>query len=340
MNLSDFLIDVGRPIAYYPSLARCLGSVKASIFLCQMLYWTGKEKGPDGIYKSSDEIMFETGLSYKEQRGARKILTELKILKEKYNRLEHKMYYSIDTAVLNSIFEEWIKKEKTGQKGDNGNSGKDITVIPELTKGQFGNLQKVNSSTNINNNNSNNINNTENTTENTKNNEVMMINFDFTSQEFKNITIEDKKRWKEAYPAVNIEIELKRMREWILANPAKGRKRNYRRFITNWLSRVQDAGGTKGVQQETKQFHSVNDTIKCSICNTDIEKSQVNTADGLNMCVSCYREYFAKKEEQAMKDWQNKQPDEKEKILTLYRRYGIAIPGWMQKDEQKGVQDG
>jgi len=34
------------------------------------------------------------------------------------------------------------------------------------------------------------------------------------------------------------------MREWILANPAKGRKQNWRRFISNWLSRAQDRGGT------------------------------------------------------------------------------------------------
>ena len=34
------------------------------------------------------------------------------------------------------------------------------------------------------------------------------------------------------------------MREWLLANPSK-KKKNYRRFITNWLTRTQDKGGSK-----------------------------------------------------------------------------------------------
>jgi len=34
------------------------------------------------------------------------------------------------------------------------------------------------------------------------------------------------------------------MKEWLLSNPKK-RKKNYRRFITNWLTRSQEKGGTK-----------------------------------------------------------------------------------------------
>jgi len=36
------------------------------------------------------------------------------------------------------------------------------------------------------------------------------------------------------------------MAAWLVANP-KQRKKNYQRFITNWLSREQDRGGTKGI---------------------------------------------------------------------------------------------
>ena len=39
------------------------------------------------------------------------------------------------------------------------------------------------------------------------------------------------------------------MRQWLISNPNK-RKKNYRRFITNWLSRSQEKGGTK------KQYQS------------------------------------------------------------------------------------
>jgi hypothetical protein len=33
------------------------------------------------------------------------------------------------------------------------------------------------------------------------------------------------------------------MGEWLIANPAKAVKSNWRRFIVNWLSRSQDKGG-------------------------------------------------------------------------------------------------
>jgi hypothetical protein len=58
------------------------------------------------------------------------------------------------------------------------------------------------------------------------------------------ITDADKAAWKAAFPACDIESELLRMIEWIKANPEKGIKSNYRRFITNWLSRSQDRGGS------------------------------------------------------------------------------------------------
>jgi len=134
MRLSDFIIGVGQPVAYYPTLARCLGSVKAAIFLCQLLYWTGKEASAEGIYKSVEEITMETGLSYREQQSARKLLTELKILSETYNRLEHRIYYRIDYDVLNQLFEKWIKENE-----GNGNSPTDKNAVGELTKTQLGN---------------------------------------------------------------------------------------------------------------------------------------------------------------------------------------------------------
>lgn len=60
--------------------------------------------------------------------------------------------------------------------------------------------------------------------------------------------------WKDAYPACDIDLELKRMLVWLKANPKKAVKSNYRRFITNWLSRTQDKGGTKGTLSFGAQY--------------------------------------------------------------------------------------
>lgn len=75
------------------------------------------------------------------------------------------------------------------------------------------------------------------------------IAFNFELKEWENITTEDKRGWKEAYPACDIDRELKHMREWLKANPDR-RKSNYRKFIVSWLKRSQDSGGTDPKQKK------------------------------------------------------------------------------------------
>jgi predicted phage replisome organizer len=74
---------------------------------------------------------------------------------------------------------------------------------------------------------------------------TVTIDFSFDDSTWLGITLEDKRRWAETFPACDIDTELCKMREWLLGHPEK-RKKRYRPFITGWLSRTQDAGGTKG----------------------------------------------------------------------------------------------
>lgn len=122
MKLSEYLNDVGRPVSYYPKMRKLTGSTNATIFFCQFFYWTGKERSGDGwIYKTSDEIEDETGLSYKEQVGAREKLVRAGLLHERYARLDHQMYFKIDMDALNA---KW---------------GTDQTDIPEPPIGKMAN---------------------------------------------------------------------------------------------------------------------------------------------------------------------------------------------------------
>lgn len=57
------------------------------------------------------------------------------------------------------------------------------------------------------------------------------------------ITDADRDSWKSAYPACDLDRQLAAMGEWLKANPEKARKSNWRRFVTNWLSKSQDRGG-------------------------------------------------------------------------------------------------
>ena len=60
----------------------------------------------------------------------------------------------------------------------------------------------------------------------------------------------DVDRWIELYPAVDIIQELKEMKEWCINNPRKRKtKDGIKRFISSWLAREQDKGGTLGYKQ-------------------------------------------------------------------------------------------
>jgi len=73
--------------------------------------------------------------------------------------------------------------------------------------------------------------------------EDIKINYDFDSSAWKNITEKDTKLWAEAYPACDIKHELLAMADWLESNPEK-RKSNYRAFISRWLKKQQDQGGS------------------------------------------------------------------------------------------------
>ena len=98
------LLGVGKPVAYFPKLGVMLGSVKVGIFLCQMIFWHDKASSDLGVYKTSSEIQDETGLTYREQVGARKILSSLGLITETNKRLEHKIYFKFNS----DVFDEWL----------------------------------------------------------------------------------------------------------------------------------------------------------------------------------------------------------------------------------------
>lgn len=73
------------------------------------------------------------------------------------------------------------------------------------------------------------------------------IEFDADNRCWHNITRADFDSWREAYPAINVSLELKQAGCWLLANPAN-RKSNYAKFITNWLKRAQDRAPATGTR--------------------------------------------------------------------------------------------
>ena len=69
------------------------------------------------------------------------------------------------------------------------------------------------------------------------------ILFDYDTLQLQGITEDDLAGWRLAYPAVELTGEIERAKQWLIANPVK-RKKNICRFLTNWLSKTQEKGGS------------------------------------------------------------------------------------------------
>ena len=106
MRFAEFVRNSGSPVAYYPRLAIALGGVKEAVFVCQLLYWEGKQSDSERwIHKSLEEIRSETGLSRYEQEGVRRTLEKAGILESRYERLEHRLYFRVNLARLSDRWE-------------------------------------------------------------------------------------------------------------------------------------------------------------------------------------------------------------------------------------------
>lgn len=67
-----------------------------------------------------------------------------------------------------------------------------------------------------------------------------------TGEEFQ-IAIQRVEEFTEIYPGVNVMQELRKMRGWLISNPAKCKtKKGMMAFVNNWLAKQQNDGGSQG----------------------------------------------------------------------------------------------
>lgn len=102
--MKDLVIKVlrSRPVAYLPDITKAAGSVKAGLFLSQLLYWA--DKSNDGWVFRTQEYK-ETGLSRREQEGARRILKRAGVLEEKREGIPAKVCYRVNYQRLAEILQ-------------------------------------------------------------------------------------------------------------------------------------------------------------------------------------------------------------------------------------------
>lgn len=64
------------------------------------------------------------------------------------------------------------------------------------------------------------------------------IEFNYESNEFDNIQEDDFHEWTKLYPGVDIQCQLRKMRQWLI-DPKNPERDGNRTFINNWLTRAQ-----------------------------------------------------------------------------------------------------
>lgn len=142
MSPLDTIRSIGRPLAYYPAMAKHVGGVNAAIFLGQLMYWDERTDNVLGVHKSSEQWEEETGLTAKQQALVRSGLKKLGLLIETNRRLEHRIYFKLDHDAFNKLMKKINvnanESEPSGDSENNKGNG-------EQTKGKTPNTPKVDS---------------------------------------------------------------------------------------------------------------------------------------------------------------------------------------------------
>lgn len=78
-----------------------------------------------------------------------------------------------------------------------------------------------------------------------------VISIVLNDRSYFDVTNDDVLKWEKLYPAVNILQELRKMAGWCDSNPTKRKtRRGVRAFITSWLAKEQDRGGSACTRED------------------------------------------------------------------------------------------
>ena len=139
-NFITLLIEATdkRVVAYSPILAEIGGSAKAGIFLSQLLYWWGKGKDPQWIYKTIAEIEKETHLTRSQQDCAIRDWKRLGVIEVEIHGQPPTRHFHVNGGKLTSLIEHAVGHTV---------SLPDANAYAESCKSNYGSQQNTTEST-------------------------------------------------------------------------------------------------------------------------------------------------------------------------------------------------
>jgi hypothetical protein len=138
MKLSEALRGVGRPVAYFPRICQALSGLTRGVLLCQLWYLQDTVYGGNEFFRSLPELLDETGMSEWELRQAREDLTRRGILRERYARLEHRLYFYIDPEQLDAFWESLAPGSPSEGSSDGETGSSQMARSNPLRSNQLG----------------------------------------------------------------------------------------------------------------------------------------------------------------------------------------------------------
>lgn len=93
------------------------------------------------------------------------------------------------------------------------------------------------------------------------------------------MTSEQLEVWKAAYPAVNVEEQIRLAAAWIVSNPNDAPRSNFSRFLNAWLERHQNRAAIRSIPTD-KKLLSTGEILTCSYC----DQRATGTVGGMRHC--------------------------------------------------------
>lgn len=78
-----------------------------------------------------------------------------------------------------------------------------------------------------------------------------LIFFDFQKLDFEGISKKDFDEWTIMYPHVDLKSEVLKAKNWLISNPTKNKKKNWRKYLTGWLGRSNESNENKKAYRST-----------------------------------------------------------------------------------------
>jgi len=97
--------------------------------------------------------------------------------------------------------------------------------------------------------------------------------------------------WAKAYPAIDVDQEIRGMTAWLEANPSKRKTpRGIKRFVNSWLARAQEKGGSPLAQ---KRKHPNHFPTRDMTLTDDLTHDFTNSDSFRKKCLEQYGQYFS-----------------------------------------------